>query len=100
VLAHTEAQQGTPIPLRALSEIAKLSAAHFARAFRASFGMAPHRYIVDCRLRRASLLMLNTALPLCEIALVCGFADQPHFCRTFRKYFVQTPQAWRHYRRA
>ena len=32
---------------------------------------------------------------LCDIALECGFGDQAHFTRTFRRIVGQSPQAWR-----
>jgi AraC family transcriptional regulator len=88
------------ISVHALSCITSLSPSHFAHAFRTSFGIAPHRYIVFCRLRRATNLIMNGDLSLCEIALTCGFADQPHLCRIFKRHFAQAPVAWRRQKRA
>jgi AraC-like DNA-binding protein len=88
------------ISVHALSNIASLSPSHFAHAFRTSFGIAPHRYVVFCRLRKATNLIMESELSLCEIALICGFADQPHLCRIFKKHFSQTPVAWRRQKRA
>jgi AraC family transcriptional regulator len=44
--------------------------------------------------------MVQTDAPLSHIALQCGFVDQAHLCRQFRKVTGETPAAWRRARRA
>ncbi|WP_197434377.1 AraC family transcriptional regulator [Agrobacterium vitis] len=78
-----------------LARITRLSTGYFSAAFRASFGTTPHDYISRRRIDHAKQLMLTTDTPLCEIAIACGFADQSHFCRVFRRITGQTPAAWR-----
>jgi len=84
-------------PLKAadLAEQLSLSAGHFNHAFKETFGEAPHAYIVGLRLEMAQELMLSTADPLSQIAYACGFADQSHFTKVFRRGMGQTPNAWR-----
>src|ERR1700733_6615409 len=67
------------ISVRALAESCRLSKSHFAHAFKASTGFAPHRWFMQQRVERAKNFLPETALSLCEIALECGFADQSHF---------------------
>jgi AraC family transcriptional regulator len=83
------------ISIRDLSGVARLSSTHFARAFKHSFGEAPHAYIVRRRLRRARHLMLAGDIALSELAFACGFADQSHLCKVFRRTTGITPAAWR-----
>jgi AraC family transcriptional regulator len=78
-----------------LAEQLSLSAGHFNRAFKETFGESPHAYIVGLRLEMAQELMLSTADPLSQIAYACGFADQSHFTKVFRRGVGQTPSAWR-----
>jgi AraC family transcriptional regulator len=78
-----------------LAEQLSLSAGHFNRAFKETFGESPHAYIVGLRLEMARELMLSTADPLSQIAYACGFADQSHFTKAFRRGVGQTPNAWR-----
>jgi AraC-like DNA-binding protein len=84
-------------PLQAgdLAEQLSLSAGHFNRAFKETFGESPHAYIIGLRLEMAQELMLSTAEPLSQIAYTCGFADQSHFTKVFRRGVGQTPNAWR-----
>lgn len=83
------------LPLAAAGQVAGLSASHFARAFRVSFGAPFHRYVTRRRVERACRLMLTTDIALSEVALGCGFADQAHFCRQFRAAMDETPNSWR-----
>ena len=72
-----------------------LSVSHFARAFRASTGMAPHRWLMRLRVERAKALMATSRLPLSQVGLACGFADQSHFTRVFRREVGASPASWR-----
>jgi len=78
-----------------LADIVSLSAAHFCRAFKKSFCATPHAYIVQRRVMRAQELMRSTRSPLSQIALDCGFADQTHLSKLFRRLTGRTPNAWR-----
>jgi AraC family transcriptional regulator len=83
------------ITTRCLAEIARLSAFHFCRAFRDSFGDSPHGYVIRRRMERAQGLMLTTSASLGQIAADCGLADQAHFNKLFRKFAGESPGAWR-----
>ena len=78
-----------------LARLAGLSPSHFHRAFRISMGRPPHVWLTERRLQHARELMLRTAKPLAQIALEAGFADQPHFTRTFSRLTGVSPAAWR-----
>jgi AraC family transcriptional regulator len=78
-----------------LCALVRRSEAHFARSFRLTFGESPHAFVVRRRLQLAARYMLQTEMDLSEIALRCGFSDQAHLCRRFRKATGQSPAAWR-----
>jgi AraC family transcriptional regulator len=63
----------------------------FARAFRATFGLPPHRYVLERRVGRALALLSEPARPLAEIALVVGFSSQAHMTDTFRRIAGVSP---------
>jgi AraC family transcriptional regulator len=72
-----------------------VSVSHFARSFKASFGVSAHRWLVLRRIERAKELMLATQSALGDIALAAGFSDQASFNRTFRQLVGISPGRWR-----
>jgi AraC family transcriptional regulator len=73
----------------------RLTASHFARAFRKTTGVAPHKYLSDLRIEEAKRVMLMTKLPLADTALICGFGDQSYFTRVFSRTVGCSPGTWR-----
>lgn len=70
-----------------------------ARHFRLSLGTSPYNYLVMRRLDRARA-MLASGAALAEIAAACGFADQSHMTRQFKRAYGVTPGRWRGLRQA
>jgi len=98
VIEYLEAHLPARVELAQLAKLADLSQSQFSRAFKASTGMAPYRWQLDARIRRAQALLIDTSASLADVAEATGFADAVHFGRTFRKFTGATPAAWRHYR--
>jgi len=82
------------VKLEELAALAGLSQSQFARAFKASTGLSPHRWQLDARIARAKELLVSGSLPQSRIALDTGFADQSHFCRVFRRIEGTSPGVW------
>lgn len=95
VISYIETNLDKSIRSADLAALLELSACHFSRAFRNSFGDSPLEYVIRRRVERAQGLMLSTDAPLSQIALDCGLADQAHFSRLFRRIVGETPSAWR-----
>ncbi len=68
---------------------------HFARVFRREHGCTVGEYVRRQRVRHALGLLSDTSLPLAEVALAAGFADQSHLTRVFRQTLGSTPGALR-----
>jgi AraC family transcriptional regulator len=100
VFAHVETNLSRKILIRELARPLGLSARHFCRAFKCTFGVSPRDYMLRRRIEVAQALMLTTSEPLSSIALRCGMCDQPHFTRSFQRIVGETPYAWRRTRRA
>ncbi|RWH73483.1 MAG: helix-turn-helix domain-containing protein [Mesorhizobium sp.] len=81
--------------LKDLADVIGLSEAYFARAFKASTGVSPHRWYLAAKIRKAQNALLETSDTLAEVALATGFADQSHFTRAFRTITGLSPGAWR-----
>jgi AraC family transcriptional regulator len=83
--------------LAELAAQAQLSRSHFSQAFRQLTGHAPHQYLLRVRLSRVRRMLAqeNEAMSLSEIAAACGFFDQAHLSRHFRRAFGTTLTAFR-----
>lgn len=90
-----DAHLAEPLSLGQLAGLCALSEYHFARMFHLSFGLPPHRYLLNRRLAHAQQLLRQTRLPFGEIALACGFASASHFSNRFRQAFAATPGQYR-----
>ncbi|MBD9485119.1 helix-turn-helix transcriptional regulator [Pseudomonas sp. PDM14] len=88
---YIEQNLSEAVSLGELANLAALSEYHFARMFRSSFGMPPHRYVLQRRLARARQLLLESDLALGDIAMACGFASASHFSNRFRDAFGGAP---------
>jgi AraC family transcriptional regulator len=95
VQSHIEAHLDGPIRVADLAALSRLSVSYFSVAFRRSFGVSLYKLLARLRVERARTLMLSTGRPLSEIALACGFCDQAHLSRQFRRVTGSTPQGWR-----
>lgn len=82
------------IGLAELAAVVNVSRFHFTRLFKRSMGVTAIGYVEQCRIRRAQALILETPIPLAEIALMTGFADQSHFTRRFHRHVGCTPAAF------
>jgi AraC-like DNA-binding protein len=94
-LRHIDSHAGEPLSLATLAERARLTRFHFLRSFRAAVGATPHQSLLAARLRRAAKLLLETRLPVTDVAFEAGFADLSNFIRTFRRATGRSPRAFR-----
>ncbi|MFI9052780.1 AraC family transcriptional regulator [Streptomyces sp. NPDC053427] len=69
------------------------------RAFKGAYGMPPHTWLTDARVRRARSLLEAGSAPA-EAALAVGFTDQPHLNRHFTRIVGVPPGAYRRERAA
>jgi AraC family transcriptional regulator len=83
------------IKLGDLTKLTQFSRRKFSRTFKASFGCTPAQYVRRMRIARAQNLMTEFSDSLSQIAAECGFADQSHFSRCFRKIVGESPAIWR-----
>jgi AraC-like DNA-binding protein len=76
-----------------LEAISGLSRYSVARHFRACLGTSPYRYLILRRLERVRAQVRHGA-PLADAAVSCGFADQSHMTRHFKKAYGISPGRW------
>lgn len=78
-------------PVSRLAAVSGVSEAHFARSFKAAFGVPPHRYLLSRRIERAKALLRDTDEPVTEIALRTGWDSLGTFGRVFRDITGENP---------
>lgn len=81
--------------LNDLAREAGISTSHLIRSFRQSTGKTPYQFLLQQRVERARSLIRDHRVPLTEIALASGFADQHHLARVFRRFTGVTPSGYR-----
>jgi AraC family transcriptional regulator len=92
VVEYIEEHLGAGPSLEQMAAVARLSAYHFARQFKATTGLPPHQFVIARRVERArELLQGGTDLSLAEVAADVGFSDQSQFSRHFKRALGVTP---------
>lgn len=91
--AYLEARVAEPVRLAELAAEAELGPFQLIRAFRAAHGVPPHAYQMQLRAERARAL-LRSGEPITGVAFACGFVDQSHLTRVFKRIFGVTPGAY------
>lgn len=79
-----------PLSLEDLASTVKMSRYQTLRHFRKEIGMTPHAYLTQLRVKNAKRL-LEIGRPLIEVAMECGFSDQSHMNRLFKRQFGISP---------
>lgn len=80
-----------PLDLDSLAAVVGYTRFHFARLFRATMGVSPHRYVVRRRLQRARALLRDGEDSLAQVAVATGFTDQSHLSNWMRRVYGATP---------
>jgi AraC family transcriptional regulator len=92
---YVEAHLAEPVSLADVASAAGLTRMHFAAQFRAATGLRPHEYLLRRRIERAQEMLIETAMPVVDVALSVGFQTQSHFTSVFKNFVGQPPHAWR-----
>jgi AraC family transcriptional regulator len=95
IMVFVEDNLARRIGVNELASLTGFSPAHFSRSFRVSFNETPHHYLVRMRVERALVQLQSADTPLSQVATECGFSDQSHFNRAFKKMLGASPGAWR-----
>jgi AraC family transcriptional regulator len=95
VLEHIGANLHRDPRLSELSALAHMSSFHFARLFKRSTGLSPHRFVVGRRIDHAKELLAADGVSIAAISRTVGFRTPSHFTTVFRRSTGVTPSAYR-----
>jgi AraC-like DNA-binding protein len=92
-IIHVECAR--PWSLESMARLTGYSSYYFLRLFRMVMGKTPNRYLTDCRLARAKLLLVSTGLSIAQVATQSGFAQSSYFIKVFRTFEGMSPVKYR-----
>lgn len=95
VLEHIDANVHRGTHLGELARLVHISPFHFARLFKISTGLPPHRFVVARRMEQAKRLLACADLPIATVGHGVGFRTASHFTAAFRRVTGMTPSAYR-----
>jgi AraC-like DNA-binding protein len=99
VFRHINDHIGTPISLREIANAVNFSPAYLTDLMKRETGRPVVSWIIELRLERAGQLLLQTDLPISEIATTVGYGDANSFGRAFTKRRGLSPWQWRRLKR-
>jgi transcriptional regulator GlxA family with amidase domain len=91
-VALMEANIEEPLPLDDVAAYVGISRRQLERLFDRYLHCAPSRYYLELRLYRARLLLLQTNIPIIEVAVSCGFSTAPHFSKCYHDFYGKPPR--------
>lgn len=92
IIEVMEANLTEPLSLPEIADFAGLSRRQIERLFRQHMGRSPARYYLEIRLDRARHLLVQSSLPIVEVAIACGFVSASHFSKCYRELYARSPQ--------
>lgn len=95
VLDYIAVNYGDNILLEDMATEASLSTSHFARLFKQTVGQSPYQFLTAYRIEQAKKMLDNPHKLMVDVAFNCGFSDQAHFSRVFKKIEGLTPKQYR-----
>ena len=95
VLNYIAVNYGNNILLEDMAAKANLSPSHFSRLFKQTIGQSPYQFLMTYRVEQGKKLLDNSKVLMADIAFICGFSDQAHFSRVFKKIEGIAPKQYR-----
>lgn len=95
IVEYIEANLSEKITLTDLAKVVNLGKFYFSHSFKNHTNMTPYDYVLQLRVKQAKRLLKSSDLPICDVALECGFGNQSHLAKHFRQKLGITPMNYR-----
>ena len=95
VIEYIQQNLDQALTLAELAAMVYMSPYHFARLFKRSTGVPPHRFVVRQRITRACAILATPELSITQISRMVGFRTPSHFSAVFRRATGLTPNRYR-----
>lgn len=91
IIEFMEANIAEPLPLVDIARYVGLSRRQIERLFQQHMGRSPARYYLEIRLDRARHLLMQSTIPVVDVAIACGFVSASHFSKCYREMYGKSP---------
>jgi transcriptional regulator GlxA family with amidase domain len=91
IIEYMEANIPEPLPLVEIAGFVGLSRRQIERLFQQHMGRSPARYYLEVRLDRARHLLMQSTIPIVDVAIACGFVSASHFSKCYREMYGKSP---------
>lgn len=95
VQKYIEQHYREPLRIKELCDLFFISNSYLTHKFKQLSGYSPKKYLTRIRLKHAAIQIQDTTLPICEIAINCGFSDINNFCKQFKQEYGCAPSSLR-----
>ena len=94
-ITYMEHNYRRELSVEELADVCKLNRSYFSKLFRENMGCPPQEFLIRLRLSKAADLMRGTRRSIGDISVMCGYPNQLHFSRAFKKRYGVSPREWR-----
>jgi transcriptional regulator GlxA family with amidase domain len=95
LLDYIRSNLTSDISVTELAGLVQMSPSHFTRVFKATYGMAPYRFVMQERIEGAKKMLATTKLSATQISSAYGFSSQSHFTKVFRQFLGMSPTQYK-----
>lgn len=94
-ITYMEHNYQRELTVEELADVCKLNRSYFSKIFKESMGCPPQEFLIRMRLSKATEMMKTSSASIGDIAIRCGYPNQLHFSRAFKKRYGISPREWR-----
>ncbi len=98
-VTYMEQNYQRDLTVEEVADVCKLNRSYFSKLFKESMGCPPQEFLIRMRLSKAAELMKTSRNSIGNIAIACGYPNQLHFSRAFKKRYGVSPREWRNQHR-
>ena len=94
-VTYMEQNYQRELSVEEIADVCKLNRSYFSKLFKENMGCPPQEFLIRLRLAKATEFMKTSGASIGDISVLCGYPNQLHFSRAFKKRYGMSPREWR-----